>query len=210
MFLPGHNVEATFLVHDAFDTLGLPGPDATFTQDILEEAHSWRQAFTLEGPAAAPVYWLPHICVNTTNNSPTAGKEAWRIGEKEWEAEVSWWVQMELLNALVHADQRLGGPGRAAGDKYIDRALEVWQLVSTRFVEPKSGALYEALDQHSLQPKYEARTFGRWKASYHSSRALLRSLQALCKGFKQGTLPETPVAAQEDAAAVAAAASPAA
>ena len=175
MFLPGHNVEATFLVHDAYDVLGLPGPDDSFTRDILTEARAWMQG-------DQPLRWLPHICVNTRDNNPSGGKDAWSIGTAIWEAEVSWWVQMELLNALVHADQRLGGPGRS-GDEYIQWAAEVWQLVSSRFVEPKTGALYQALN-YNLQPLNNGATFGQWKASYHSSRAMVRSLQALSQGFK--------------------------
>ena len=100
---------------------------------------------------------------------------------------------MELLNALVHADQRLGGPHRA-GDVYIQRALNVWELISTRFVSP-TGALYETLDNNKTSPTYFRGLghedngsifagYGPWKASYHSTRALVRSLQALSEGVK--------------------------
>jgi len=179
MFLPGHNVEATFLVHDAFDVLDLPGPADSFTTDLLDQAHSRMQI----GPKGEQ--WLPHIYVNGSSGKLDDDGE-WSIGTREWEAEINWWAQMELLNALVHADQRLGGPGRA-GDKYIERAMQTWQLVSTRFVSPSTGALYETLDNNPGSTTYfegKGEGFGPWKASYHSSRALVRSLQALEPGVQ--------------------------
>lgn len=106
------------------------------------------------------------------------------MGVNSWEAELNWWAQMELLNALVHADQRLPSD---LGDEYIMRAMKTWNLVSRRFVSPDTGALYETLDKVTFKPEVGsyplfAQGFGPWKASYHTSRALVRSLQALCEG----------------------------
>jgi mannose/cellobiose epimerase-like protein (N-acyl-D-glucosamine 2-epimerase family) len=179
MFLPGHNVEATFLVHDAYAVLGLPGPPESWTTDILEEAESRMQL----GPQGER--WLPHILVNDSGDA--SNEVAWRIGDKDFEAEINWWAQMELFNALVHADQRLGGPDGSAGDKYIERAMHTWQLVATRFVSPSTGALYETLEHRVQDANYfqgQGEGFGKWKASYHSTRALIRSLQALREGLK--------------------------
>jgi hypothetical protein len=164
-------------VHDAYDILGIPGPTPSWTIDILEEAESCMQEGP-EGPSSSKLRWLPHIMVYDSKDAE------WHIGSRSWEAEINWWAQMELLNALVHADQRLGGPG---SDKYIKRALQTWELVAARFVSPDTGALYETLDDKPNSPTYfqgQGQGYGPWKASYHSTRALVRSLQALCHGFK--------------------------
>ena len=51
-----------------------------------------------------------------------------------------------------------------------------------RFVNPKSGALRETLDRKTLNG-VGTREFGPWKACYHTTRALVRSLQAVSPGI---------------------------
>ena len=89
MFLPGHNVEATFLVHDAYNVLTKSGPDPSFTKELLGQAHSRLQ----DGPAGEK--WLPHIMVNNSredqNGLPHNNAEAeWTIGTQSWEGEINW------------------------------------------------------------------------------------------------------------------------
>jgi mannose/cellobiose epimerase-like protein (N-acyl-D-glucosamine 2-epimerase family) len=177
-YLPGHCVEATFLVPDAYEVLGEPGPGEVFTEDILKEAD--RTMVTQNG-----FQWLPHILVRNDTVSDSAvdmGGSAsggrWSIGKEEWQAEINWWGQMELLNALVHADKRYGGPGTRAGDKYIQRAAITWELVLQRFINATSGALHETLNVTTLSGD-GIREFSPWKVCYHTTRALVRSLQAL-------------------------------
>ena len=170
VFLPGHNVEATFLTNDAYDVLGKPGPGEAFTEEILDEAEHW---MVTQGGYR----WLPHIIVSSDTAGDT-GDGVWSIGKEIWQAEINWWGQMELLNALVQADKRFGGPGTKAGEKYIQRAVKTWELVSQRFVNATSGALHETLDRETLHGD-GIREFGPWKACYHTTRALVRSLQAL-------------------------------
>jgi len=176
-FLPGHNSEATFLVQDAYDVLGKPCDQSVekFTKEILEETERWMQV-------TKGYRWLPHIMVSSARDAEDATEDSWVIGPLEWQSRIDWWAQMELLNALVHADKRYGGPGTEIGDEYIQRAAATWELVSKCFVNNKSGALHMSINKVTMSGEGIAE-HGEWKASYHSSRALVRSLQALSPGI---------------------------
>ena len=122
--------------------------------------------------------WLPHIIVSSDTAGDTPGDMGdgnWSIGREPWQAEINWWGQIELVNALVHADKGYGGPGTKAGNKYIQRAAKTWELVSQRFVNSTSGALHETVDRKTLIGD-GINEFGPWKACYHTTRALVRSL----------------------------------
>jgi len=179
-FLPGHNAESTFLVQDAYDVLGKPLDESveTFTKEMLEECD--RRMEVTKG-FETEFRWLPHILVSSAKDYRDATEDSWTIGTESWQAELNWWAQMELLNALVHADKRYGGPGTEVGDKYIKRAAVTWELVSKCFVS-ETGALHETINKETMSGD-NIRTFGIWKASYHSTRALVRSLQALSPGI---------------------------
>lgn len=176
-FLPGHNVESTFLIHDAYRTLGevdLTPP--SYTTEILDEA----ERRLGDGPHGER--YLPHIFVKS-NTDPMG----FAIGTNDWEKEVNWWAQMELLNALVHADKRravLQPPGDT--DVYIQRASVTWELISTRFVATNEGSyIYEKLNSDDFVGI--GKGFGEWKGAYHTTRALVRSLQALVEGLTRGS-----------------------
>lgn len=176
-FLPGHNVESTFLIHDAYLALDETDPTPpSYTAEILEEAES-RMG---EGPLGER--YLPHIYVKS-DTDPTG----FVIGPEEWQKEVNWWAQMELLNALVHAD-RCRAVLRSSGDPdvYIQRASATWNLISTRFVATNDGSyMYERLDRETFVGIGNGHSD--WKGAYHTTRALVRSLQALVEGLSRGT-----------------------
>ena len=158
--------------------LGIKSSDESvekFTKEILEECER-RMEVTMG------YKWLPHILVSSAHDHRDATEDSWTIGTETWQAELNWWAQMELINALVHADKRYGGPGTEVGDKYVQRAAVTWELVSKCFVESETGALHEYLNKETMRGD-GIRTSGIWKGSYHTTRALVRSLQALSPGI---------------------------
>eukprot|EP00884_Botryococcus_braunii_P005117 jgi/Botrbrau1/14606/Bobra.67_2s0006.1 len=196
-FLPGHNVESTFLIHDAFRTLGEPDPTPlSYTTDILEEAEK-RVAAGPQGDL-----YLPHIFIQQYGASDA---DMWTIGPEVWQAEINWWAQMEYLGALVHADQRRTYLKSPTGDPvmYMERASRTWQFVRKRFVHPTAGYLYERLDPATFAG--EGVGHSNWKGTYHTTRALVRCLEALAQGPEPLTVPVSKAGPLGAAAAAAAA-----
>lgn len=96
--------------------------------------------------------------------------------------EVNWWTQMEHMLALLRTakELRLYGSAeeRMKAEGYVSRAAEAWRLLSEKFADPKTGAFHWGVDRLTLEPN--GPVSDAWKASYHSSRAMVNGVRALC------------------------------
>jgi hypothetical protein len=101
--------------------------------------------------------------------------------------DVNWWTQMEHMLALLRTAKELRSSSSAGADKtaaqakadaYVARAAEAWRLLSEKFADPKTGAFHWGVDRETLKPN--GPVSDAWKASYHSSRAMVNGLRALC------------------------------
>jgi mannose/cellobiose epimerase-like protein (N-acyl-D-glucosamine 2-epimerase family) len=108
----------------------------------------------------------------TTPLPPPPPKAAMHVGWQAFESEVNWWSQMEHMLALLRTAKELprGGGERRA---YVERAAAAWALLSQRFADPATGAFHWSVDR-------QGPTMSAWKASYHSSRAMVNGLRSLC------------------------------
>jgi mannose/cellobiose epimerase-like protein (N-acyl-D-glucosamine 2-epimerase family) len=99
--------------------------------------------------------------------------------------DVNWWTQMEHLLALLRTAKELRSSSagadptlQAKADAYVARAADAWRLLSEKFADPKTGAFHWGVDRETLKPN--GPVSDGWKASYHSSRAMVNGLRALC------------------------------
>lgn len=108
---------------------------------------------------------------------PPPQLSALHVGYQKFEAEINWWSQMEHMLALLRTAKELAAhdPQRAA---YDARAADAWRLLSKRFADRKTGAFHWSVDQRTLIG--EGPTSSAWKASYHSSRAMVNGIRSLC------------------------------
>jgi cellobiose epimerase len=106
--------------------------------------------------------------------NPALGGLYHQIGETAVEdSTMQWWAQAEYLNALFAAVRVI----EDAADTYLRRATSVWTFVRERFTAPE-GVFYSKLDENGAV--VDDRLHYEWKASYHTARALVFSIRALC------------------------------
>ncbi len=86
-----------------------------------------------------------------------------------------WWAQPEGLNGLLTADGLFG----QQDPRYLDIFARNWAFFRDRFIDPRHGGCYGAVDE-SGEPTADGRSKASpWKAAYHVVRGLLFAVSEL-------------------------------
>lgn len=152
----GHDIEASWLLVEAAETLG----------DNALIARCRELAVTL----AATVYrggLGPDGGVSYEGGASCAAIDTTR----------HWWVQAEALVGFYSAYQ-------ISGDvRFLNASRRVWDYIETRVVDRKSGEWHAKLSLEGLpvtvQEDPDVNLIGPWKCPYHNSRACLEMLERL-------------------------------
>jgi mannobiose 2-epimerase len=83
-----------------------------------------------------------------------------------------WWTQAELLNALT------GLAARSGDERYLTTLLTQWGWIREVQMDRDYGDWYQEIDPESETPLSTDKG-GEWKTAYHTSRALIRTVQAV-------------------------------
>lgn len=145
----GHDIEASWLLYEAAESLG--DPDTILEVSPLAE----RLAFTCHDEGVGE-----HGQVHSAHD-PDTGVTA---------TESIWWVQAESLVGFLTAYQHTGKW------KYRVAADGVWNHVRRCHLDEIAGEWHwlSSADQESAQRHYKA---GFWKAPYHNGRAMLQTVR---------------------------------
>lgn len=142
----GHDVEATYLMQEAADTLGQSTDPHTRAVGRMLVDH-------------ALAYGWDKDKGGLFHSGAAFGKPDDLLKE--------WWVQVESLNALLLMHQLYG----AQDDRYWKAFQEQWSYIRTYQVDPQFGGEYNL-----VKPAGQPLSFNKgsmWKGAYHDGRALM-------------------------------------
>lgn len=145
----GHDIEASWLLHEAATALG----DPATIRDVGSLAE--RLAFACLDEAVGE-----HGQVFNSFDSSTG----------EYATESIWWVQAEALVGFLNAWQLTGKcEYRVAADR-------VWNFIRLHHIDEAAGEWHwlASIDHNGTQRHYKA---GAWKAPYHNGRAMLQTVR---------------------------------
>lgn len=157
LFIPGHDVEAAFLMLDAVEALGLdPAPTVEVAKRLVdhslcvgwdEAAGGFVEAGTYAGGGPSPVI------VDRTKN---------------------WWAQAEGLNTLLLMGDRFPDDPM----RYYDRFLQLWEAIQATLIDHEHGGWYPGTID--LQPEMRRADKAHiLKGAYHDGRALMEVTRRL-------------------------------
>ena len=90
------------------------------------------------------------------------------LGADAYDTTKVWWTQAEGLNALLLLHEKY----RAETDRYGRAFLRQWAFIEEHLLDPKYGGWYiETTREGRLRG--DGQKANRWKANYHTSRALM-------------------------------------
>ena len=146
----GHDIEGSWLLHEAAEVLGEPGRIA----DVRELAVRMASEVLDKG--------LDREYGGLFNE----------IADGHLETEKIWWVQAEALVGFFNAWQISGE------DRFLDAALNIWQFIDRHVVDHEGGEWFWETDRKGRpvprRPKVEP-----WKCPYHNARACLEMMHRL-------------------------------
>jgi mannobiose 2-epimerase len=152
----GHDVETAFLMLEATEALGRE-PDSTLAVGTRMVNHALKYGWDSENGGLH-------------DGGLVVGPDSVHVAQSSKE----WWVQAEALHTFVLMDERRPD-GRY---DYGARARATWNYIDRFLIDAQHGGWHV----YGLDETPEARTRPKatiWKATYHNSRALLRSIEML-------------------------------
>ena len=160
----GHDVEVTYLLDEAAETLGSQTDDRTQHVERMLTDH-------------ALAYGWDATKGGLFHSGAFAGKPDDLLKE--------WWVQMESLNALLLLHERYG----RQTDIYWKAFQQQWAWIRQHQVDPVYGGEYNLVkpDGTPVSPVKGSM----WKGAYHEARALMNVTDRL-DAMAAGTKPTTP------------------
>ncbi|RPI26814.1 MAG: N-acyl-D-glucosamine 2-epimerase [Chloroflexota bacterium] len=146
----GHDIEGSWLLVEAAETLGHPG----LLAEAREVAVKMAAAVLAEGVSAdgSVIYEIK--------------PDGIRNDDKHW------WVQAEGMVGFYNAYQISGDPAFARA------SMRCWEVIASQFVDRQYGEWYKVLDSQGI-PYADHYKVGPWECPYHHSRACFEMLARL-------------------------------
>ena len=148
----GHDVETTYLIHEAAGVLGKPSDQETERVGRMLADHSYAYGWDEEHGG---LY----------ESGPFVGKPA-DLGKE-------WWGQMESLNTLLLLHEKYG----AQTDVYWRRFQQQWQYIQRYQIDAQYHGIYNMIKPDGTPTNTAKGSI--WKAAYHDGRALLNVSERL-------------------------------
>lgn len=139
----GHDIEASWLLYEAAETLGDPEWTGVYRAMALEMTDQVMQGFDADGGLFDEL------------NTATG----------HYNKEKHWWQQAETLVGMMNAFQLSGR------EFYLEKVLDSWRFIKTHIKDSNGGEWYWGIDASgALLDKEKA---GFWKCPYHNVRACM-------------------------------------
>ncbi len=149
----GHDIEASWLIAKALDSLG----DNTYTAELTP---------TLIG--------IAQVTVNEAIGEQGQVIDSYDFATRATNTDTVWWVQAEALVGFLYAYT-------TTGEEQFYRAAEnTWQFIKTYQIDQQQGEWFwlSSLHQSQADSYYKV---GFWKCPYHNGRAMMEAIRYLQK-----------------------------
>lgn len=155
-FTYGHDIEASWLIAKALESLG----DESYTNTLMPTLIKIAEATLREGVGA-------HGQVI----------DAYDFASKTQLPDIVWWVQAEALVGFLFAYKESGE------QKYLTAAENVWAFIKQYQIDKQHGEWFwlSSIDKPQAIPYYKV---GFWKCPYHNGRAMMEGITYLESGNK--------------------------
>lgn len=149
----GHDIEASWLIAQALDSLG----DDTYTKALTPTLLKIAEVTLQEGVGAYGQVLDSYDFATQVVNADTV-----------------WWVQAEALVGFLYAYAMTDDV------RYYDAAKNIWQFIKTYQIDHKNGEWLwlSSLQTDAADAYYKV---GFWKCPYHNGRAMLEAVRYLQK-----------------------------
>jgi cellobiose epimerase len=144
----GHNIESSWLIHEAASVLGDENLLGKVKNICLKIAETSRKGIMADG---SMIY-----------------ENFFRSGHIDTDRH--WWVQAETVIGFLNA-YTLSGK-----EEYFDLSLAAWKFISAHLVDRRNKEWYWSVDKN-LQPNLKEDKAGFWKCPYHNSRMCLEIIE---------------------------------
>lgn len=144
----GHDIEASWLLWEAWEAAGIPEDEVELKQLVLKMAES-----TIEGMDNDGGIWYEK---DSKNN--------------HWIYEKHWWPQAEAMVGFYNA-------WKLSGDsKWLEQVKRVWSFIDQYIIDHQNGEWFWGVDGEGIPLNGEDKA-GFWKCPYHNSRALIELIR---------------------------------
>jgi mannobiose 2-epimerase len=146
----GHDIECSWLLHEAAVILGDPGPvnlTGVVAVDMARESFSG-----LDRDGGLYYEYFP--------------------AEKRFDTDKHWWPQAEAMVGYFNAYQLSGE------DIFMERALQSWEFIREKLVDREFGEWYWSVNRDGI-PQVDKEKAGFWKCPYHNGRACMEMIRRI-------------------------------
>lgn len=144
----GHDIEASWLIHEAALVLNDPALIARVSSHAINIAASASEGFL---PEAGMIYEL-------------------HIDSSEIDADRHWWVQAEAIVGYMNLYQHFGD------ETSLQRALQCWDFVKRHLIDNENGEWFWSLRADGTVNKDDDKA-GFWKCPYHNGRMCMEIIE---------------------------------
>jgi cellobiose epimerase len=152
----GHNIEGVFLLLEAAEVLGMPADAATLTVAAKLVDHALARGWDTQHGGLF--------------NEGRAGGEAEDLQKV-------WWVQAETLNGLL----ALAALSSRPGSRYLEVFQKQWTFVRQHVIASEHGEWRGYLQRDGSSADAQQALASKWKAAYHTGRALMYGSEMLAR-----------------------------
>lgn len=149
----GHDIEASWLIAQALESLGDKAYTAELTPTLIK---------------------IAQVTVNEAIGAQGQVIDSYDFSTRETNQDTVWWVQSEALVGFLYAYA-------TTGEEQFYRAAEnCWNFIKTYQIDHKNGEWFwlSTLNQKNTDSFYKV---GFWKCPYHNGRALMEAIRYLQK-----------------------------
>ena len=144
----GHDIEGTWLLYEAAETVG----DKKLIAEVNQNLIAMVDATLADGCAADG---------SVFNEKDTASGHL--------DDDKHWWMQAEAMVGLAYAWKITGK------ETYFDHLVKVWKFIRTFVIDPVNGEWFGRVDKDGI-PLVSDDKLGFWKCPYHNSRSMMEVL----------------------------------
>lgn len=146
----GHDIECSWLLHEAATLLGDPGLIKECAELALNMVHACEAGQA--GDDGLHYEFFPE--------------------SMELDSDKHWWPQAEAMVGYYNAFQLSGE------QKFLERSLGSWEFIKKHLIDHKLGEWFWSVDSQG-NPQTEKEKAGFWKGPYHNGRACLELIRRI-------------------------------
>ncbi len=149
----GHDIEASWLIAQALESLG----DEAYTRSLTPTLIN-----------------IAEVTLNEAIGEQGQVIDSYDFTSRTTNEDTVWWVQAEALVGFLYAYATTGDT------RYYEAAKKSWQFIKTYQIDHHNGEWFwlSSLQTSNLPPHYKV---GFWKCPYHNGRAMLEAIRYLQK-----------------------------